>query len=423
MKRLILSTTVAAAITAAVPARAEPVELTMFYPIAVGGPLTEVVDGLVSDFESEHDDIRVEAVYAGNYDDTRVRALSALETDNPPELSVMFSIDLFELVDGDVIVPFDDVVEGEADSDWLDSFYPALMENGRLDGKTWGIPFQRSTIVLYWNKELFEKAGLDPDQPPRNWEEMASMGSRIREATNGESWGVMVPSTGYPYWMFQAFAYQNGHRLMSRDGTETYFDDAASVEALEYWVSLSAEHDAMPSGTIEWGTLRQNFLEGKTAMMWHSTGNLTAVRNNAGFDFGVAMLPMSEQRGSPTGGGNFYIFKQASDAERRAAVEFIQWMTAPERAARWSIETGYMGVSPAAYDTQALGEYVEEFPAAAVARDQLEHATAELSTYNGGRVRDALNDAIQAALTGQQAPAEALSAAQDEAERVLRRYQ
>ena len=104
------------------------------------------------------------------------------------------------------------------------------------------------------------------------------------------------------------------------DGTEVYFDDPAAIEALEYWVSLATEHDAMPSGTIEWGTLRQNFLEQSTAMMWHTTGNLTAVRNEANFEFGVAMLPMKTQRGSPTGGGNFYIFEDASEEEQRAAM-------------------------------------------------------------------------------------------------------
>ena len=145
---------------------------------------------------------------------------------------------------------------------------------------------ERSTIVLFWNKDAFEAAGLDPETPPENWQEMAEMAATIREASNGEQWGVMVPSTRYPYWMFQAFAFQNGHRLISEDGTEVYFDDPAAVEALEYWVSLATEHDAMPDGTIESGTLRQNFLEQSTAMMWHTTGNLTAVRNEAGFDFG-----------------------------------------------------------------------------------------------------------------------------------------
>ncbi|GGX88131.1 ABC transporter substrate-binding protein [Litchfieldella qijiaojingensis] len=400
----------------------DPIELTMYYPVAVGGALTEVIDGLVADFEAEHPDISVDAIYAGNYDDTRVRAMSAVEAGDAPQLSVMFSIDLYELIEQNVIVPFDDLVQNGEEGEWLDSFYPALMENGRLDGKTYGIPFQRSTIVFYWNKDAFEAAGLDPERPPETWEEMAEMGAAIREASGGEQWGVMVPSTGYPYWMFQAFSFQNGHRLMSDDGTEVYFDDPAAIEALEYWVSLAEEHEAMPDGTIEWGTLRQNFIEEATAMMWHSTGNLTAVRNEADFDFGVAMLPMNTQRGSPTGGGNFYIFKDASEDEQRAAMTFIRWMTAPERAATWSIETGYMGVSPTAYETEALSDYVKEFPPAAVARNQLEHATAELATYQGGRVRRALDNAVQAALTGQMTPAAALAQAQREADAALRRY-
>ncbi|WP_163574219.1 ABC transporter substrate-binding protein [Halomonas faecis] len=403
-------------------AQQEPVELTMYYPVAVGGALTEVIDGLVAEFEAEHPDIAVDAIYAGNYDDTRVRAMSAVEAGDAPQLSVMFSIDLYELIEQDVIVAFDEVVESDEEREWLDSFYPALMENGTLDGQTYGIPFQRSTIVLYWNKEAFEAAGLDPDTPPESWAEMAEMAAAVREASDGEQWGVMVPSTGYPYWMFQAFAFQNGHRLMSEDGTEVHFNDPAAVEALEYWVSLASEHAAMPDGTIEWGTLRQNFIEESTAMMWHSTGNLTAVKNEADFDLGVAMLPMNVQRGSPTGGGNFYLFKDASEQERRAAMTFIRWMTAPERAAAWSIETGYMGVSPAAYETEALQDYVEAFPPAAVARDQLEHATAELATYQGGRVRRALDNAVQAALTGQMTPQEALAQAQAEADAALRRY-
>jgi sn-glycerol 3-phosphate transport system substrate-binding protein len=423
MKHMAASALGIAALTLANPAIAqEQVELTMYYPIAVGGPLTEVIDGIVEDFEAENPNVSVEAIYAGNYDDTRVRALSAIEAGDSPDLSVMFSIDLYELLSRDIIVPFDVLARTKADKEWLNSFYPALMENGQTDGNIYGIPFQRSTIVMYWNKEAFAEAGLDPEQAPADWSEMTTMGAQIRESSGNNQWGVMIPSTGYPYWMFQALAFQNGHRLMSADGTEVYFDDPAAIEALEYWVDLSQADGAMPDGTIEWGTLRQNFLEEETAMMWHSTGNLTAVKNNADFDFGVAMLPTQEQRGSPTGGGNFHIFKDTTKAERKAAFDLVRFMTAPERAARWSIETGYMGVSPAAYETEALEAYVEDFPPAAVARDQLKHATAELSTYDGGQIREALNNAIQAALTDEQSPAEALADAQRQADRILRRY-
>ncbi|UYG00398.1 ABC transporter substrate-binding protein [Halomonas sp. GD1P12] len=412
-------TALAAGLLSATQASAA-VDLTMYYPVSVGGALTDVIDELVEEFEDEHPEIDVEAIYAGNYDDTRVRAMSAIEAGDTPELSVMFSIDLFELIEQNAIVAFDDLVETDEERAWLNGFYPGLMENGQLDGKTYGIPFQRSTIVLFWNKDAFEAAGLDPDTPPQNWDEMAEMAATVREAS-GDQWGVMVPSTGYPYWMFQAFAYQNGHRLMNEAGTEVYFDDPAAIEALEYWVSL-AEDGVMPSGTIEWGTLRQNFLEQSTAMMWHTTGNLSAVKSDADFDFGVAMLPAKTQRGSPTGGGNFYIFADTSEEEQRAAMTFIRWMTAPERAADWSIETGYMGVGPAAYETEALRDYVEAFPPAAVARDQLEFGTAELATYEGGRIRRTLDNAVQAALTGQMTPEAALTQAQAEADRILRRY-
>ena len=419
MTRITAVSTILAASTALVnPAMAET-ELTMYYPIAVGGALTEVVDGIVAEFEAQNPDISVNAIYAGNYDDTRIKSLAALESGDPAQLAVMFSIDAYDLIEQDLIVPFEDVIETEAEQEWLNSFYPALMANSKIEGQTWGVPFQRSTIVAYYNKDMFRDAGLDPEKAPTTWDELVEMGKAL---TTDDHHGLMIPSTGYPYWMFQALAIQNGQELMSNDGLTTYFDDPDTVEALEFWKSLSTEHGIMPEGTVEWGTLRQAFLEGETAMMWHSTGNLTAVKNNATFDFGVAMLPANERLGSPTGGGNFYVFKDASDEEKEAALKLIKFMTSPGQAAEWSIATGYMGVSPAAYETEALKAYTVEFPPALVARDQLEHAVAEFSTFETARVRDGLNTAIQAALTGEKSAAEALGEAQAAAERLLNAY-
>jgi sn-glycerol 3-phosphate transport system substrate-binding protein len=407
-------------------APAHAVDLTMYYPVAVGGPLTKIVDGMVADFEKAHPDIKVHAIYAGNYNDARIKALAALKSGEPAELSVMFSIDLYQLVDQGAIVPFDDLIKTEADKAWLKSFYPSLMANGELQGKTWSIPFQRSTIVMYYNKDAFKQAGLDPNHPPATWAEMRDMAKKLtKKDASGQvqRWGVEIPSTGYPYWMFQALAIENGQELMSPDGIKTYFDSPASVAALQYWRDLAAKDGVMPKGTVEWGTLRQAFLDGKTAIMWHSTGNLTAVKKAAKFNFGVAMLPANKRRGSPTGGGNFYIFKGAKPAAKAAALTFIKWMTAPERTAEWSIQTGYMGTRPDAYETPALKKYVADFPPAAVARDQLKYSVAELSTYDTGRVRKLLDDAIQAALTGKAEPKAALHDAQMRAEHLLKRYQ
>jgi len=401
------------------------VELNMYYPVAVGGPITKVIDDMIAEFEKANPDIKVKAVYAGNYDDTRVKALAAVKANQPVQLSVLFSIDVFELMDQDVIVPFDDFATSAEDKQWLASFYPALMENSKVKGKIWGIPFQRSTIVLYHNKNAFKEVGLDPNKPPATWDEMVAAAQKLTKkdaSGNVTRWGVHIPSTGYAYWMFQALCIQNGQVLMNLDGNKTNFDHPDVIEALQFWRDLAAKHKVMPEGTIDWGTLRQKFLEGATAMMWHTTGNLTAVKEGAKFDFGVSMLPEKKRRGSPTGGGNFYIFKKASAEERKAALKFIKFMTAPELTARWSIATGYVATRADAYKTPTLEKYVAEFPAAAVARDQFQYSVAEFATHENARNKKFLDDAIQSVVTGAKPPKEALTAAQQQAERVLKDY-
>jgi sn-glycerol 3-phosphate transport system substrate-binding protein len=380
---------------------------------------------MIAEFEKANPDIKVKAVYAGNYDDTRVKALAALKANQPVQLSVLFSIDVFELIDQDVLVPFDEVAASAEDKQWLASFYPALMANSKAKGKIWGVPFQRSTIVMYHNKDAFKEAGLDPNKPPATWDEMVAASQKLTKkdaSGNVNRWGVHIPSTGYAYWMFQALCIQNGQELMNQDGNKTNFDHPDVIEALQFWRDLAAKHKVMPEGTIDWGTLRQKFLEGATAMMWHTTGNLTAVKEGAKFDFGVSMLPAKKRRGSPTGGGNFYIFKKASAEERKAALKFIKFMTAPELTARWSIATGYVATRADAYKTPTLEKYVAEFPAAAVARDQFQYAVAEFATHENARNKKFLDDAIQSVVTGAKPPKDALTAAQQQAERVLKDY-
>ncbi|HXF79065.1 MAG TPA: ABC transporter substrate-binding protein [Usitatibacter sp.] len=402
-----------------------PVEVPFFYPVAVGGPITKIIDAFAADFEKENPGIKLRPIYSGSYQESIAKALTAVKSGDPPVTSILLSTDMFTLIDEDAIVPFDELIKTADDRKWLASFYPAFMENSQTGGKTWGIPFQRSTVVLYYNKEAFRDAGLDPNKPPATWTEMREFAQKLtkRDASgNVTQWGVQIPSSGFPYWLFQGLTTPNGVELMNSAGTETYFDKPAVIEALQYWVDLGRKHKVHPPGVVEWGTTPKDFFEKKVAMIWTTTGNLTNVKNNAKFDFGVAMLPAHKRRGSPTGGGNFYLFKKASKEQQAAAVKFAKWMTQPERAAQWGIDTGYVAVSPAAWKTAKMEEYVKGFPAAAVARDQLQYSVAELSTHDNQRVTKALNDGIQAALTGAKTPEQAMKDAQAEASRILRSY-
>jgi sn-glycerol 3-phosphate transport system substrate-binding protein len=402
-----------------------PVEVPFFYPVAVGGPITKIIDGLAADFEKENPGIKLKPIYSGSYQESIAKALTAVKSGDPPVTSILLSTDMFTLIDEDAIVPFDELIKTADDRKWLASFYPAFMENSQTGGKTWGIPFQRSTVVLFYNKDAFKEAGLDANKPPATWTEMREYAQKLtkRDASgNVTQWGVQIPSSGFPYWLFQGLVIENGTNLMNQAGTQVYYDKPEVVGALSYWLDLVNKYKVHPPGIVEWGTTPKDFFERKVAMMWTTTGNLTNVKNNAKFDFGVAMLPAEKRRGSPTGGGNFYLFKKSTPAQREAAFKFIKWMTTPERAAQWGIDTGYVAVRADAWDTPAMKKYVEGFPAAAVARDQLPFAKAELSTHDNQRVTKALNDGLQAALTGTKSAAQAMKDAQREADRLLRSY-
>lgn len=397
----------------------ENVELSFYYPVAVGGPITQVIENMANDFMAENPNIKVKPVYTGSYADTMVKAQAAVQGGAPPDVAVLLSTELFTLLDMDAIEPLDEMIAADGGDAYLNDFYPAFLENGQTEGKTWAIPFQRSTIVLYYNKEAFKAAGLDPEKAPGTWEELADYAKKL---TKDGQWGLEIPSTGFLYWMFQTFALQNGDNLMSQDGKKVFFDTPENLEGLQFWRDLAAVHKAMPEGAIEWGTVPSDFLEGKTAMMYHTTGNLTNVKNNAKFDFGVSMLPKKKQHGTPTGGGNFYIFKGISDAKQQAAWKFIKFMTDSERIAQWSIDTGYVAPRISAYETEKMKTYVKDFPAALVARDQLQYASAELSTHNNGKVSKTFSDAIQSVLTGSSDAASALKKAQEEADKALETF-
>ena len=144
-------------------------------------------------------------------------------------------------------------------------------------------------------------------------------------------WGVGIAgNVGSAQWLFGALVAQNGGTLVNEAGTETYITGPKVVEALQYWVDLSTKDAIHPPGIFEWGTAPADFLAGRVAMIWHTTGNLANIRKNASFDFGLAPFPGHPTPASVLGGGNLYIFKEASDEEKAAAYKFIQFLTSDE---------------------------------------------------------------------------------------------
>jgi sn-glycerol 3-phosphate transport system substrate-binding protein len=293
-----------------------------------------------------------------------------------------------------------------------------------MGGHTWSIPFQRSTLVLYYNKDLFQQTGLAG--PPQTWDELVQDAQKLTQkdsSGNVSRYGVGFPSSGTAYWEFQALAIEAGQNVFDNNaGNKVLFNSPASVQSLQFMIDLNKKYDVSPPGAVNWDTLPSDFAGGRFGMIYHSTGSLTSVLKSAQFSVGVAMLPKSQQFGSPTGGGNLYIMKGIPVDHQAAAWKLIQWLSTPEREAQWSMDSGYVAPRKSAYETPALKEYTTKYPQALVARDQLQYAQNELGTHEMVQVQKTLSDAIQAGITGQATPQDALNRAQETATQILSQY-
>ena len=425
MKKLVgtlLALVMVLSLTAAI---AEPLNLTMYFPVNVGGSAAALIDAMTQDFNAENPDIHVDAVYTGNYDDTVTEIQSAIQGGNAPDLFVSLATQRFTMADTKMAMPLDELIaadpEGQA---FIDDFIDGFMLDSYVDGSIYSIPFQRSTMVMYYNKDAFREVGLDPDAPPATWDELVEYGLKL---TNENRKGVgLALNSGSAQWGFTGFSLQNctnGVGLMSADGKHIYFNTPENVEALQFWLDLQNKYEIMNKGIVQWTDLPTQFLAGEVAMIYHTTGNLTNIKNNATFDFGVCFLPAGRQWGAPTGGGNFYITNGISEERQQAAWKFIKFCCSTERAAQWSIDTGYVATRESCYETQLLKDYYASFPQALVAYEQLQYAQPELTTYSAAEMWRILNDNIQAAVTGEMTAEEALEAAQEQGEELLADYQ
>lgn len=222
--------------------------------------------------------------------------------------------------------------------------------------------------------------------------------------------------------MFQPFAIEAGQNVVGGSPNRVYFDTPDVIHALQFFVGLAKTWKVEPSGLIGWTTAPSDFEAGKTAILYHSSSSLASILKSSSFPVGVAMLPNDKRFGSPTGGGNLYILNTGNAVREQAAYSFVRWMTSPAIAALWSVETGYVATSPAAYGTPKMEQYLRHTPQAAAARNQLRYAEKELATNDGEEIQSLLSNACQAALTSHVTPAQALAASQKQAEATLAQY-
>jgi sn-glycerol 3-phosphate transport system substrate-binding protein len=407
---------------------ADPTEIDMFFPVPVQGLLANEMRTLIDRFNTEHADIKATAVYTGSYDDTNLKTRAAIKAGKPPAAVIMSANSVREYVINAEIDPFDPLIEkdGKTPEAYMAEFWPALRPNAVIGGKAYGIPFQNSTPLLYYNVDAFKEAGLDPEDPPATWTEWLAAAKALTKSAGGQTqrWGLMFPAT-YDYCgrITSGLIMSNGGQYFNNDyGGEVYYNAPSGLGALTFLDTLVNRAKVIPPGVSDANACTTAFFAGKTGMMVLSTGSLSFVRKNMKLPYRVGFIPRNVRNAAPIGGASLILPKGNSPQRQAAAWTLINWLTSPAVAGEWSRFTGYFAPRKAAYDLPEMKAYLTQYPDAKVALDQLEYAVPWFDTYNTIAVRKAMEDQVQAILSAKTSPADAVAAAQKNADALLRPY-
>lgn len=416
------------------PATLDVVNIDFMFPIVEGvsSILQETMDEMVGVFNELNPDINVNAIYSGNYDQTFKKVVARIDANDPPAVAVL-TFRMVELNAMDAIIPLNDYIKEAGGWNFLDNFFPRMFESeilrsskvehlvgdekGVFGGSLFdpsgdevnyespltlmGWPMMRSTVVLYYNVDMLNEAGIDP---PRDWKELIDAAKAMTTDTRK---GLGIPDL-WSDWIYGAFSRQGGTQVIKNDRETVTFDSKGNTNALSVWKKL-AEDGSIPVPLTPWSDAISNFLNGDFPMLYFTTGGISTIKEaGANFTWNAVYCPAGTHGfGVNQGGGDFHIFSGVPKASQDAAWKLIQFLTTPENAAQWSVASGYIAVNRKAYDTELMQAALKETPQYAVARDQLVYSHAQMMSENIDKVRQVLNDNLNALVAGNKTIAEA----------------
>jgi sn-glycerol 3-phosphate transport system substrate-binding protein len=313
-----------------------------FWP-AWGGYYEETFTQMVANFEEEHPNITIDMSAQGSYAESRSALFNAANAGNPPDVGHLDKGDAIIAKDSGFFTPIEEIWPDMNPDDYIG---PAI-GTSVIEGTTWSIPFNNSQIIMYYNKDHFEEAGLDPESPPDNWEELASAANTIVDEGVAD-YGVSWPN--HNWWINSWMAEREQFVCDQKNGragepTEVYYNTEDAQAVFDFWINDIGDAYHNP-GIKNWGASEQAFQNGVASMHMNSSGSLAY--SLSGFEendinVGVAALPVPGDRiGHSMGGAAVWVSdKDRSDAEREAIATFLENMTGADQQAYYSKQTGY----------------------------------------------------------------------------------
>jgi sn-glycerol 3-phosphate transport system substrate-binding protein len=422
----------AVGLTAASPAHAVT-EIAWWH--AMSGQLGRQLEKLATDFNASQSEFRIVPSYKGNYTETVTAAIFAFRSRGQPAIVQVNEIATATMMAAKgATYPVFELMRDEAETFSPSAYLPAIAGYYTdVAGNMLSFPFNSSTPILYYNKDLFRAAGLDPEVAPKTWPEVGAAAKRLRAA--GTPCGF---TTAWPSWIhIENFsAYHNlpiatrANGLSGLDAVLTFNNPLVvrNIAQLADWQTTKVFDYSGRATSAE-----PRFQNGECGIFIGSSATRADIRANSKFDIGYGMLPYwPDVEGAPQntiiGGATLWVLRDRPREEYKGVAKFFAFLSKPEVQAAWHQNTGYLPITRAAFDlTRAQGFY-DRNPGAAISIEQM---TLKPPTENskGLRlgsfvlIRDVIDDELEQAFSGKKSAQAALDSAVERGNRLLRQFE
>jgi sn-glycerol 3-phosphate transport system substrate-binding protein len=401
---------------------------------AMGGALGEKVEEIAAGYNESQDDFEVVPTYKGNYTENMTAAIAAFRAGEQPHIVQVFEVGTATMMAAEGAVKPVYEVMNSADLEWSpDAYLPAVKSYYTTPaGEMLSLPFNSSTPVLWYNRDLLDAAGIE--EPPQTWDGMFDAADKLQASGHdcalSFGWQSWVMLENYLAWHDQPIGTeQNGFAGLD---TEFVFDESDDLTNL-----LQRIADSQEDGTFQYGGRRGDslplFNSGECAMWMNSSAYYASIKEQADFEFGQAMLPLNTAaaeapQNSIIGGATLWVLEGQDAGDYQGVAEFFNYMSSPEVQADWHQSSGYVPITTAAYELSEEQGFYEENPGTDTAIKQLSlnEPTANsrgLRFGNFVQVRDIINEEFETLWSGDQSAEEALADAAARGNKLLREFE
>lgn len=390
---------------------------------ALRGPLGEAIEELVARFNASQDKYWVSAAYKGTYVEVMNAAIAAFRAGQAPHIVQIFEVGTATMMaaEGAIYPVYKLMADTGVDFD-PNRYIPAVKGYYSYpDGRMAALPFNSSTAVLWYNKDAFRRAGLDPDNPPRTWAEVREVARRIVETKAAE---IGLSCAWFSWTMFEQFGAIHNIPFATRSNGFEGLDAVLTLDHPVYVRHLANLVEMQREGSFTYGGRDAEpdglFPAGKAAMLIASSGLRARILREAQFEWGVTYLPFYDDvveapYNSIIGGAALWAMRRP-DATRehyRAVAEFFRFLSQPENVAWWHMTTGFIPVTHCGYELAKAMGYYEANPGADLPILQLSRTPTTVNTRglrlgNLPAIRVVIYEEVEKAFQGLQSPEAAI---------------